>query len=188
MKRPILFVLTCILYGCTGNEPKSIVANDNSKPVTTATINTKPIKKTVPVEITNAEPFLQGMDDFKVKIKAFDPSMGDFNEMVSDSLFYEAKDAHHNKLWVAGANNGISEVSWIWNHDGPQKPPTNAIKNFSAIAKMICGEKGRQWVLAELRKPVTIEKSIDDTTHINHNELIFYNDAFSTINFTIKMQ
>jgi len=53
---------------------------------------------------------------------------------------------------------------------------------------MICGEKGRQWVLAELRKPVTIEKSIDDTTHINHNELIFYNDAFSTINFTIKMQ
>lgn len=145
-------------------------------------------QKTGKVEITNAEPFFQGMDDLLPKIRKFDPSMGELSDMASDSLFYEAKDSHHNKLWVAGANNGIGELSWIWNHDGFQKPTGAALNNFAEVAKMMCGQEGGKWILSELKKPVTVEKRIRDTTYINHNELIFYNDAYSTINFTMKIQ
>ena len=184
MKLPIVFVLACILWGCTGNKPTSITKSDSIKPSVTQSAK----KKTGKVEITNAEPFFQGLDNLQAKVKKFDPSMGELNVMESDSIFFEGKDAHHNKLWVAGANNGIGQISWIWNHDGFKKPPANAVNNFSSIAKMMCGEKGQQWVLDELKKTVTVEKHIYDTAHINYNKVIFYNDCLTTINFTVKMQ
>jgi hypothetical protein len=180
------FLLASMLYGCAGNHPESTIPSDTPSQTNKATLApAAPVKKTV--EINNAEPFFKGLDALQAKVKTFDPSMGELDIMPSDSMFYEGKDTHHNRLQVSGANNGISELSWIWNHDGFQKSPASAIKNFTAIAKIMCGPKGQQWVLSELKKPVSVDKPILDTIHINHNEVIFFNDCLTTINFKVKI-
>lgn len=178
-------LLAVILYGCTGSNPKSVISKDDStnasKSPLTSTIT---VKK--PVEIKTAESFFQSLDSLQAKVKIFDPSMGELDIMPSDSLFYEGKDSRHNRLQISGANNGISELSWIWNHNGLQKPAASVVKNFSAIAKIMCGQKCQQWVLAELQKPVSVAKPILDTILIKDKKVIFYNDCLTTVNFKVK--
>ncbi|RKR85062.1 hypothetical protein BDD43_5318 [Mucilaginibacter gracilis] len=144
-----------------------------------------PIVKPRTHSAIQSERFFTALDSLQTKIKGFDPSIGNFKSMPSDSIFYEAKDDGHNRIQVAGSNNSIGELTWIWNHGYKDNLKKGIISNFGNISKMMCGQAGQQWVLKELQKKAAPDKPIMEYATINYNQVQFFNDGLSTVTLKI---
>lgn len=176
----LLSLSMLIISAC--NSPKSDQIKSAKK------IDSLPIQKeNAPVKVHNAEPFFETLDSLTIKIKKFDPSLKEFEVMPSDSIFFEAHDGNKNRVQVSGANNGMSELMWIYNHQSEEHITNSTIKKFCEATQMMCGQTGKNWVLDELNKKATESRPILDTKTINSDKLTFFNDGLTTISLKISI-